>query len=1310
MNNGSTDIEKDRLRKAMRTTATASSAYDPVSALYYFLQMSQRPLFTLMQAQSMRRDYAVKFALAIRNGPLQMAEVEVSSASPEVAQFVQNEFSALWSKNAKKILATKCFGYSGFEPIYKEDQNGKFHIAGLADFSPADIRPLIRGREVVGMSVRNVRSSQSPSSAAPVTPTKMFRPKALWTTFDDEYSLGFGKSILEGAYEPWWEKVMSGGGNSLRRLRMLKDAWIGDVIFYPPARSYWINGKEVTSSSIADAAASSRYTGGALCLPMEYDENGKELWKYQAPTQVQGATEVLAYVDTLDDKIFKALNVPLEVIEAAETGSGFSGRSIPLISLLMILQNEFDEYIQSIDNMVMRPLTWVNYGNCDYEIKSVPLLETMTSKIAPSGPSIPTGGGGIAGGVMQMSGDDDVIRIPRNAKGNLSRFAKTTVTEDMPGFEGQKREVYHQTGEPLGVRYGEYKTHEPTSPEEYSAQRRPLMQSAIKVAERFPPAQSEMLKTAADNLSNEELSQVDYVRAKSILDKLASSVPSEQLEAATKAGLTQKLWYGWSNDVFHHFGHDRGVMLSILATMSPRTSVEENLKQALDVYNEWNRNGRQYSPVMRHYVTVKSDDPLVRILRDPGERSRLAKNSGNVFKLEALDRQASPELADAIRAGIRSGRLVPSKVETQDWLENVSTHSAGPKSPNLNRVLKAASENALPDLTFWPDLSGQKVEYFGRSLSRGDESMVHEAIRHHGPVALDMWMGLLFGGNGEFGDAKWKKDNNGIWRLYQPGGNLGYLANFRQVAKRAGVTPTQAQAAAWSLFRTFAEGASGGMSPKQLLTDITHADVAGTSDYANLILTHPECRNLAEQIDDQLRALSRQPGWTGPRPGLIDGARRVALARQQSLERDFGDNLSRAAASGYERVLGPVAERAWEARDSANPLQRTEVQFSDSSGPTVAVEAVDQYGDMMLFAKYPRGSTLPSGQVTEQEVWIPIPEFVQLADETFMERTKRTGVPSAVAVSPDIGDTFSHSMPFPALGQDIKEQDIAAARAGAKIPRNQTVVESFGDRHAQQLKRMQMTAEQSFQQSKLDPTAAKFYRTAGVWTDPDKSKGLQAEPSLFVHHDNVQSYEQLQHLAAALATHEGRTQKSTLIFHSGAQTGAHRPVRLWSINIPGKHDEKTAQAWYDWFTGSHPELAQAGVTPVITDRGLELKVLDQSLSMHDYIEHAVTEAKSQGKPIDVEYADGEGGLWPPSGYRSSRPGGYESEFGGPKYGPAERSEALPAYRSALRRQFSDGGAGTRFRVPLGEERDQEGARELLARLAVLLGVQGVDPS
>ncbi len=366
-----------KIRNALLSKRPVTADYRQAPAAGAALRVDELPPFNLHVADLMRFDPQVRIGLGARNGLLMQAEVEITGDQGEVVRWVQNQWDRIWASSAHQLLRTKLYGFVPFEVMYREAKGGPFDGAiefdGLKDRHPRDARLLVRGGEPVGFSLRVTGSRR----------VQLLAPKALVTTFDAEFGNPYGCALLERAYPPWFEKWMEGGAKKTLRLRMIKDAYIGDIFWYPPDKQIQLPGGETVSwRDIAREMLEARLSGGAMTLPMMYDADGNKLMDYTPPQDVGGATQIFEWKRDVDVEIWKALEIPPEVIEASSTGSGFSGRSIPFVVALSAVGTELAELVRAVDRDILRPIAQLNFGvEPRYEIRPRSLVEIYAQQM-----------------------------------------------------------------------------------------------------------------------------------------------------------------------------------------------------------------------------------------------------------------------------------------------------------------------------------------------------------------------------------------------------------------------------------------------------------------------------------------------------------------------------------------------------------------------------------------------------------------------------------------------------------------------------------------------------------------------------------------------------------------------------------------------------------------------------------------------------------------------------------------------------------------------------------------------------------------
>lgn len=158
-----------------------------------------------------------------------------------------------------------------------------------------------------------------------------------------------------------------------------------DIFWYPPDRKLQLpDGQEMNWNDVAREVLEARQAGSALTLPLLYDQNGRKLIDYTPPQGVPGYTAIFHWKKDLDLEIWKALEVPPEIIQASTSGSGYSGRWIPFIVALSAVQTELAELIRCVDRDILRPIAQINFGEQpQYQLRARPLQEAFGPQRRP---------------------------------------------------------------------------------------------------------------------------------------------------------------------------------------------------------------------------------------------------------------------------------------------------------------------------------------------------------------------------------------------------------------------------------------------------------------------------------------------------------------------------------------------------------------------------------------------------------------------------------------------------------------------------------------------------------------------------------------------------------------------------------------------------------------------------------------------------------------------------------------------------------------------------------------------------------------
>ena len=310
------------------------------------------------------------------------------------------------------------------------------------------------------------------------------------------------------------------------------------------------------------------------------------------------------------------------------------------------------------------------------------------------------------------------------------------------------------------------------------------------------------LKRLKKHLTPDELAWVKgrSSNIKKVREMFGQLPSARDMGAAAVAGAAKRGWYEESaRAIGESFGPDAPRFAALLAAMSPQTSVESNLDNALSMWANWEKAGRPTDP-----------DAIKTLMAESVQRGDPAAMP--VDRLQTMLRRAG----DTPPAGATRDELAKRFTELPEEVQK--SLSVLPAWEN-NTLRALASENPVTDA-----LSGPKVDSFMRNL-----------LNHVDEVTLDTWMAkvgnidqtLLSGrtiAGDDFGKVKTGKSGNYV----------GYSARVRETADHLSKitgetwTPAEVQETIWSYAKALEEGA--GMNTAA----VTDAMIADTPDFSSM--------------------------------------------------------------------------------------------------------------------------------------------------------------------------------------------------------------------------------------------------------------------------------------------------------------------------------------------------------------------------------------------------------------------------------------------------------------------------------------------
>jgi hypothetical protein len=370
--------------------------------------LDNAPLFTRYDIPRMLRDPRVRFGVRVLTSPLPKVRIRVRAESAAVRVFVEGQLRKFWRLAAVRLARRHLIWGAAAAVLEFAPDRRRVRLGAARVFAPHEVAPRVFAGKRGRFAGVTLGGEWVPA------------PHAVWYAGEAEAGPLWDTPRLAGAFDPWLEKNGRGGARHSRRLWFRKNAFGGGVMYHPKGTTdYGEPGRPDVQDNRDVARAQMEYmeNGAALTFPSTTDENGKRVWEYEPPESRPDVAGMADYPAVLDREIDIGLGIPPEVIEAAETGSGWSGRAVPLLAFLGSADEMAALLVECAAAGFLRELVAANFGRSAWwEAENVPLEETL-AKPSP-GVGQPQPQQPPAGGDQQPGSDGRVpYQGPRGGKG-----------------------------------------------------------------------------------------------------------------------------------------------------------------------------------------------------------------------------------------------------------------------------------------------------------------------------------------------------------------------------------------------------------------------------------------------------------------------------------------------------------------------------------------------------------------------------------------------------------------------------------------------------------------------------------------------------------------------------------------------------------------------------------------------------------------------------------------------------------------------------------------------------------------------------
>lgn len=368
--------------------ADPASGYRPQTPISFFTgQGNQLPPLHLFyqELEAMRVHPDVSIALNYYKSGIVGAEFDIRAKSPAIEEYVREQLRRLWAASLAKVQEAYDWGWCGGQIMYRRNDDGRLAFDCVRTYHARDVLVLRRGSQYMGVRVNN---------AADSGPVDLWGPsvglaKGFWYAHNAQHGEFFGRSQLLGAWRPWRRLAWQDGGEDVIDIAVYRFGVRGVICGYPPDSPTFDPSKRdprnPTNQEKARFIAESFKAGASLSMPTTQYQNGTPQWTLQVPggSEQLNVDSLINYTGSLEKKISMGIGVPPELLQASETGSGYSGREIPLEAFYENQMTVARAIVNAAVEQIVRPLVVWNWGPeyCEFDVEVLPLLASRAKRL-----------------------------------------------------------------------------------------------------------------------------------------------------------------------------------------------------------------------------------------------------------------------------------------------------------------------------------------------------------------------------------------------------------------------------------------------------------------------------------------------------------------------------------------------------------------------------------------------------------------------------------------------------------------------------------------------------------------------------------------------------------------------------------------------------------------------------------------------------------------------------------------------------------------------------------------------------------------
>lgn len=306
----------------------------------------------------------------------------VTAQDKEQAKFAHDLLTRVWERHLDQLQFSYDYGWCGYELTYEEDDKGRLDLQQIIDLHPLDCWAVTRKGRYRGLRLKPSGLSSMPSGgilrlqgATDLWGPGKWPARCLWLTHGRRFDRFYGQTQLLGAWRPWMRLAGRDGAEDVLDGGLYRFAYQGPEVRYPPEDFRKKGGGEFDYEAARNEArqmAEQAKAGFSVALPSTYDDKGHPKWEIKWPSSVMsGIGTLLDWEGNLQKQISRGVGVPPELLEASDTGSGYSGRKIPLLGFYEGQRKNARNLVRALVDQVILPLLRWNWGReawCEVEV------------------------------------------------------------------------------------------------------------------------------------------------------------------------------------------------------------------------------------------------------------------------------------------------------------------------------------------------------------------------------------------------------------------------------------------------------------------------------------------------------------------------------------------------------------------------------------------------------------------------------------------------------------------------------------------------------------------------------------------------------------------------------------------------------------------------------------------------------------------------------------------------------------------------------------------------------------------------------